>query len=569
MIKRLFLKFGPFGSSDRLIVQPEAMNVFVGPNNSGKSLVLRELKRFADQGPGVVYSIVESIEIEFPSDDEVQSMLHRRKEGVDQDRRPGYDTLARPNPSMGGVDTVAVQVEDLIRNIGAYRNQNFGDNVDSINSFWRGIYTNFLTLFSVSLDGKTRLSLTEDRNAGDILAVPANHLAELFRNDELRIKVRDIIQSAFDLYFVIDPARLGFLRIRMARRAPVDDQEEQALDSRARRFHADATHIAELSDGVKAFTGLISTLVSSDFRVMLVDEAEAFLHPPLASYLGQVMATIADERSANVFASTHSSRFLMGCIESGKPVNIIRLTYNSPYATARLLSSDQINELMCDPLLRNAGVLDALFYSGSIVCEADKDRVFYAEINNRLKIADWEYLSDVLFLNAQNKQTVKRLVGPLRSMGIPSAAIVDIDIIKGDDLRELLKECFVPAQIVKSIGQLRGEVCRLFDGEGLDMKSGGISLLSGENREACIALLDQLATYGVFVVPNGELESWLVELGEGASKENWLPTVFERMKTDPGDDEFVSPTDGDVWEFLSKVLIWMSNEDRLGMPRAG
>lgn len=353
----------------------------------------------------------------------------------------------------------------------------------------------------------------------------------------------------------------------MSPHQPHDDKEEQALDARARRFHAAATDIAELSDGVKAFTGLISALISSDYRIMLVDEPEAFLHPPLAGQLGREMATLADERTGNVFASTHSSRFLMGCIESGKPTNIVRLTYRDSHATARLLPAERIQELMRDPLLRSAGVLEALFYSGAVVCEADKDRVFYAEINNRLQAAGSNYVPDTIFLNAQNKQTVRRIVGPLRQMGIPAAAVVDIDVIKGDDLRDLLRECFVPVELIQSLGQLRGNIESRFRAANLNMKEGGISLLSGEVQESCRSLLDQLAAYGVFVVPLGEVESWLAYLGIQSSKDNWLPAIFERMRADPRDEQYVAPQENDVWVFLEKISSWIVAEDRRGMPR--
>jgi len=280
------------------------------------------------------------------------------------------------------------------------------------------------------------------------------------------------------------------------------------------------------------------------------------------------MATLADERSGNVFASTHSSRFLMGCIESGKKTNIIRLTYTpSAGATARVLPASRIQELMQDPLLRSAGVLEALFYSAAVVCEADGDRVFYAEINNRLQAAKRNNVPDTVFLNAQNKQTVRRIVGPLRGMGIPVAAIVDFDIVKGDDLRDLIKECFVPADLIHSLGQLRGDVAAHFQQKDLDMKKGGLSLLTGGPKESCESLLEQLARYGIFVVPNGEVESWLEYLAITASKVQWLPEIFARMRSDPADPSFVTPKDGDVWAFIEKIACWVRDVNRRGMPR--
>jgi predicted ATPase len=88
-------------------------------------------------------------------------------------------------------------------------------------------------------------------------------------------------------------------------------KEEQALDDAAIQFHASAADISELSDGVKAFTGIISALASADFRIIVVDELEAFLHPPLARKLGHRMTALAASRAGHVFAATHSADFLI------------------------------------------------------------------------------------------------------------------------------------------------------------------------------------------------------------------------------------------------------------------
>lgn len=86
---------------------------------------------------------------------------------------------------------------------------------------------------------------------------------------------------------------------------------------------------------------------------------------------------------------------------------------------------------MQNPLLRSIGVFNALFYNAVVVTEADADRAFYQEINERLlKEKDPRGIEGCLFLNAQNKQTVWDIVKPLRDLGIPAVGIVDIDVIK-------------------------------------------------------------------------------------------------------------------------------------------
>ena len=434
---------------------------------------------------------------------------------------------------------------------------------------WPGIFPQFVNLFTVALDGKNRFALVEQRAAGDLQGPPVNHLAALFQDDAARAQVRDIVHDAFDLHFVIDPTHVGHFRIRMASRPPADSQEEQALDARARNFHAAASAISDLSDGVKAFTGIISALVSVDFRIILIDEPEAFLHPPLARKLGYRTTELAAARDANVFAATHSADFLMGAVEAGRPLNVIRLTYEQGLATARLLPAAEVGTLMQDPLLRSTNVLSALFHVGAVVCEADADRCFYQEINTRLLAVGDNGVRDSVFLNAQNKQTVRRIVRPLRRMGISAAALVDFDIIKGTDLRDLLNACGVPDELQHALTVLRGDLEAHFQQAGLDMKAGGLGLLSGQHAESCRALLTQLATYGIFLVPNGEMESWLAHFGLNTKKNQWLAEVFDRMGSGPASPQYLQPAADDVWSFVRQVAAWVSNPQRLGMPADG
>lgn len=568
MLKTLTLKFGPDGPATELAIELRGMTVFVGPNNSGKSLVLREVQHYSEQGKPAGRKIAEHLTIAYPDAQTVRTLTDTRRVPLSpgQFLPEGHVRLGRTIPSTGSMTQVDVNFPNLLAQLeNCWRQQQDGLLQPKADP-WNGVFQQFLSLFTISLDGRTRFGLTDPRPAGDLQMSPANHLAALFVSDAARARVRGITEQAFGLYFVIDPTNPGNLRIRMARRPPADATEEQALDQRARTFHADATDIADLSDGVKAFTGLVSALISSDFRIMLVDEPEAFLHPPLARKLGATMASLATERSASVFAATHSAHFLMGCVETGARTNIVRLTYGGGVATARHLSDVKLMDLMKDPLLRSTGVLNALFHASAVVCEADRDRAFYEEVNVRLAAAGRKSVQDGVFLNAQNKQTVRRIVQPLREMGIPAAAVVDIDILKGTDLRDLLNACAVPAALVHALTTLRGDIEARFRQLGLDMKKGGINQLQGADRDALASLIDQLATYGIFVVEKGEVESWLSELGVQAAKESWLTSMFERMGTDPLDPGYVRAGSGDVWDFVGKVATWTANPERRGIP---
>ena len=161
------------------------------------------------------------------------------------------------------------------------------------------------------------------------------------------------------------------------------------------------------------------------------------------------------------------------------------------------------------------------------------------------------------------------IVKPLRDLGIPTAAIVDIDVLKdgGDTWTDFLSSGFVPKAQNHSLGHLRGHLKEKLNASGKDMKrDGGITLLTGEDREAAKNLLRTLADYGLFVVENGELEYWLKHLGVGGHGPNWLVKIFEKMGEDPSQYSYVKPSAGDVWEFVQKVRTWLLNPNRSGIP---
>ena len=565
MLKTLALRFGPSGSVLPLEFAPGPMTVFVGPNNSGKSLALREVEEFLETGGTGDRRIVGHMGLHFPGPEDAARMVEARR--VEGEAVPeGWARVSRLKPVGDYVRKRATDVEDLptdqlvdLREV--LRVLASGEPTEEeVARLYRG----FFTLFTIRLDGRTRLALTYPRPMGDLQLHPGNHLAALFRDDEARARIREITADAFGLHFVLDPTGGTHLRIRMSARAPDDDLEEQALDERARAFHAAAADIEEMSDGVKAFTGLSAAVLSADYRIMLVDEPEAFLHPPLTRKLGKRLTQLAAERDARVLAATHSPEFLMGCVQAGKRVNIVRLTYKGGVPSATLLPADKLQTMMRDPLLRSTGVLGALFHEGAVVCESDADRVFYQEVNERLLAEGRGGADGCVFLNAQNKQTIRRILRPLREMGIPAAAVVDLDIFKGrDDFRDLLRSAFVPEVFAEHWERARAHLQQKLRGE--DYKDGGIRNLPRQHRAEAEHLLDSLAAYGVFVVPTGELECWLRHLEVGGHGPEWLTQVFERMGTDSSHASYLRPGDGDVWRFMQRLAEWIGDPLRRGM----
>ncbi len=555
MIKTIKLKFGkaPGLPSAEIITTP--VTVFVGPNNSGKSKVLSEIHYRCTSGQLNSMDVILG-EIEFNSfapelaEEKIRkiTLLPHANDAL----LPGYIWIGKRGSRN------QVNEQQLLSIL---------QNTNSQTNLFCQWYLAFNTLI---LDGRSRINLIDQQQAGDLQQPPQTSFQVLFRDDDKRKEVRRIIYDAFGLYFVVDPTYLGNLRLRLSSRPPSTEREERGIHNEAVKFHSEAMLVEHASDGVKAFTGIVTEIVAGDPAVLLIDEPEAFLHPSLASNLGKEIALASLGSEKRLFVSTHSPNFVMGCLQSGAPLNIIRLTYRSGVPTARILSNEDILRLMRNPLLRSTGVLSGLFYEFVIVTESDADRAFYQEINERLLRFKPELgIPNCLFINAQNKQTVKTVIKPLRELGIPAVGLVDIDILKdgGQVWTGFLESSFVPELEHQSLANLRSAVKQRFDSTGKNMKrDGGVEILSGSDKEAANNLFDKLAEYGLFVVRKGELESWVANLGATGHGPSWLIDIFEKMGEDPESPDYLRPSNDDVWSFCGEIKKWLANPTRKGIP---
>ncbi|MCF6112215.1 ATP-dependent nuclease [Mesorhizobium muleiense] len=549
MLDSITLKFT---DSPDLVLPTAGITVFVGPNNAGKSLILKELEEAFNVHPFPTgLKILLDYEVAWPAKSSIEGSLKQFDSLQDSSIPEGYIALGRIHPNEGR------QSQQFDKNQILQMGASASDK-----RWWT---TQFLRWGVIRLDGRSRFNLTNDRPGGDLLGPPANVLAHLFQNGPARKKVREFVFDAFGLNLTIDPTNLGQLRIRLSTdKLPRD---EQSLGQVAREFYAKALHIKDSSDGVQAFTGIIIAVTATDFHTILVDEPEAFLHPPLARKLGKHLASIAVQRKGSLMASTHSADFLMGCVQASKNVRVVRLEHSKGKSRGKMVDPQQLESMLKRPLMRSANVASALFHDGIIVTESDNDRAFYSEIYYRLSEKNGNYPS-VLFVNAQNKQTIKDIIGPLRHFGVPAAAIPDVDIVKdgGQVWTDWLEVAQIPSALRPGYAVQRDQIKKCFEATGRDMKrDGGVGILGASDKQAANQLFDTLADHGVFVVRRGEVENWLPGLRIPGKKTEWTVAMLERMGSDPAGSNYVRPTTGDVWDFIRDIVSWIQNASRKGM----
>ena len=344
-------------------------------------------------------------------------------------------------------------------------------------------------------------------------------------------------------------------------------------------------------DGIRSFTGLLlQVLVPRRHRIVLVDEPEAFLHPPQANLLARYLTERAPATTQLVLA-THSQDVVQGALEAGaaREIQIVRLTRaaTGPPKVA-VLPPNLVRELTGDTFLQNSNVLNGLFHDAVIICEADADCTYYRVLVQGQYSA--YRLPDLMYTQVGGKSRIAAVMEKFRKLGIPCASVVDFDVLSEspvlqrivesaggnwsdleDDIQTLNDSVEDPAG--PTVGSIRSafnravagleatdrldrvrkktmsDAMRATTGWGALKRSGLHGVAQGPPQEATQRILTLLRSIGVFVVPVGELERWHPAIS-GKSNE-WLATVLEQ--------ELHLQPDQTRADFVTKLVDFLGN----------
>ena len=311
MIKTLDLKIGKSSKAPLDNIKTTSVNLFIGPSNSGKSTLLAEILRYCRSGSydddDVLLNTIEFAAVE-------------SKAAVEKVERI---TLTPANGESIPVDHIIVGDEKSRIQVAHSTLLTVLQNPNTNSEYFCEWFLKFQTLV---VDAKTRIALTEPKPVGDLDKPKRSNLQVLFRNNDKRKLVRSIVANTFGRYLVVDPTNLGYLRYRLSDSAPQNVVEECGIHVQAVEFHQQAPLVEEQNDGIRSFIGIITEVIAGDHAVLLIDQPEAFLSPQLAFALGNELVKAAEKVEKKIFIATDSLPFVMGCLNSNSPVNMIRVT---------------------------------------------------------------------------------------------------------------------------------------------------------------------------------------------------------------------------------------------------
>ncbi len=496
---QVYFKSIKFNDNTELSLEKNSIVVFTGANNSGKSQVLKDIEICVD-------------------DSNYTRMIVVKEAGRDY---------------CGVIDEKNFMEEHFIVNEqGLYRSLTSINafSVDALSGYWRshklqnGLHKLFVNRLS------TEMRLTES-NALNRNNQPEKHpIYKLYKNERLAQKISDYFHQAFGLDLVVNRNEMMTIPLHVGQ-AP--DKTAFTMDKQDDYYHlvTELPKLQEQGDGMRSFASILLTTFTSDYSITLIDEPEAFLHPPQARVLGKMLAK-NNPNNRQLFISTHSEDFLQGLLDADNDnVTVIRINREKNINKMSILQNDKIKELWGNPLLRYSNILSGLFHEKVVVCESDYDCLFYQALINAVYEQKNEIAPDMLFTHCGGKSRIKYIVSALKEVNVPVVAISDFDLLNSSQNFKPLAlafglnwetELFVNMKIIYDSMNAKNS-------SGVDawqqIKKIGKAGFTGNEPAAYDEVEEICKSVGLYVVPVGEMECFDKTINK--EKKDWVYHVLE------------------------------------------
>jgi hypothetical protein len=307
-----------FSDGREVPIPAEGAVLFVGPNNAGKSQGLKDLDGHFRENTyrGRTLSSVEFVkEVE----EGIESWIDAN---IPQQEREG---LLKYQVTGWG----EVSAADIIHH---WSRQKLGP---------------LTKMFIFHADGTTRLTAGDSQpNLDFSLSLPAHPVQRAYQTTELEAEIDRESRAAFGVGLTVDRYGGSVISLRIGDRPTFTHEDGRPTDEYLQALKS-LPKLEEQGDGVRSYLGLVLHIAAGRHEVLLIDEPEAFLHPPQARRLGGVLASRAQEQQA--FIATHSTDVVQGALEGGSAITIVRITRVGNINRAAVLNDAAVKQLWSDP----------------------------------------------------------------------------------------------------------------------------------------------------------------------------------------------------------------------------
>ncbi|MCE0745326.1 ATP-binding protein [Acetobacter sicerae] len=510
-----------FSGDQEFYFKPKEKVILVGPNNSGKSQTLREIIAVCQNGDQARPFVLKKVEI--------------LKLGTSDDLRNFLEENASYRDSYYSYKSWRIHYSAIK-----------GWNVQSY--LQNGLSGGYIK----NIDANERLQIcTQQKSIGpDDQQSKPQHI--LYDNSALMGKVSCLFRQAFGQDIMFDYRGGSVIPIHVGK-LPHSSLVDRVGDAYVAAVRANPL-LDRQGDGMKSYAGILFETIVADLDINLLDEPEAFLHPPQMRRLGE---TLASEVRGQLIVATHSSDIMRGFLEGTKGnVRVLRIRREGLQNFVSEAEPAVIQELWARPELRYSNALEGVFHEETIICEDDSDcRVFNA-VADYLAAKDDKSWKDTAYVPTGGKHGVRKVAEVLRNIGVPIKVVFDIDFLSEKNVVRDTVQAFggnweeieplwtrVDAAVrngvkPKSFEEIKSELILLIEncnGEKLPRgeitevmkqtsswnllkKFGKDAIPNGEAQSQYEDLKCRLEDIGIYLVPVGEIENFCRDLGSHGPK---------------------------------------------------
>lgn len=512
---------------------PQGALVFVvGPNNGGKSTFLNEIQAKVGFVEGTKW--IDRLEWDLGTIEQYRTFVHKSF-SIPEDSRYLKDNRTGSNY-----------------------------NRDEIYGFYDRQIMHSGSFLVRLLNAESRITLANQVQAPDVLNKMELHpYHTFFYSADAELDFSKKMKAAFGRDFRVN--RTGMQVIGHLGSAPKGDrlsvEYEQSVLTKMQR-------IDSFGDGVRSYAGILLNSSADALPVTIIDEPEAFLHPPQARRLGNELAAAAKDSSQQVFVATHSSDFIQGAMAAKNP-NTFFLYLDHSNSKRPLFSIDRsiVEEFSRKPFLSHTNALDALFYEQAVICEGEADIMFFKWALEGTKTG--KRLDEGFWISAYGKAAIPGILEDMHKLGVRARCVFDLDVLLSPEIlsrvcatvgvdfgryRTLLATVAdgikVPpaADALEKIGKIITSMDETADdepsrlnavreikksaeslGKSWALKSIGVGVLpKGQLYTSVLNFIVTMRSHGVVILEEGEIENYVP--GIGRHGQAWVRAALEAGK---------------------------------------
>lgn len=546
---------------------PRKINILVGPNNSGKSRVLKELRDYLN-GDSRDIKIIDKIDFPFPENFSEVNTTYDIASKMVKDQYGIWMLKAYSNKPN--------QVLDMTSTLESYFTRSMNTIDGDWNAHFEGIVSRkdsnaflnwFGALFYQYIGTEERLTICKTQKNYGLDINQTNYVSSFKYQDQLLCELAAKVKQLFHKDIYLDDRTLGDrLVFRVGENFDYLREKSRSTEDIAWKLFNESK-LDDQGDGLKSFVSTFLSLKLDKSDILLLDEPEAFLHPPLARQLGEMIGEYRGEEKT-IFIATHSVEILKGILSKNQDVNVIRITQPQPNSNEiKVLDQAILNSIIQNPLLRVSRVLEGIFCEKVIITEAEADELVYQELIEKIFPE-----SGLFFAHGQNKQTLSTIAGLYQKIGVGYEIITDFDVLRvSSELNEFLSIMQIEEKnrqkMLSYADKLRKIVNDSVDTSGLSdaqidaatkqkrnevYHKKGIRFFDDITKSKIRETLEQLSHHHLHILETGELETLLEDFGvEYKDKQKWIVDAINRI-AELSSESFTP--ESTVYQFLKKIV---------------